>query len=110
MPKEKYNRGIYMKIAVLERKPNELKIEIEGEGHTFCNVLQKMLLEDAHVEIAGYNIPHPLTSNPIVYVRTKGKHKPEAALQEAAKKIMQRTDEFMKSFEKALEKWKPKEV
>lgn len=99
-----------MKITVLEKKPNELKIEIQGEGHTFCNVFQKALLEDSNVEIAGYNIPHPLTSSPIVYVRTKGKYKPETALQEAVKKIMQQTDEFLKSFEKALKEWNPKET
>lgn len=98
-----------MKITVLEKTSNELKIEIEGEGHTFCNVLQKNLLEDSSVEMAGYRIPHPLTSNPIVYVRTKGSHKPETALRKAAEKIQQQTEEFQNSFEKALAEWKPKE-
>ena len=53
-----------MKINILKKTKNELKIEIEGEGHTFCNLLQDALLEDKSVEMAGYDIPHPLQANP----------------------------------------------
>ena len=86
-----------MEIKVLKKTSNELKIEIEGEGHTFCNVLQKALLEDDTIEMAGYNIEHPLTSNPTVYVRTKGTRKPKAVLMGAAKKIQKQNKEFKKS-------------
>jgi len=97
-----------MKIKVLKKTSNELKIQVEGEGHTFCNVLQKALLEDDTIEIAGYNISHPLVSNPIIYVHTKGKRKPEAALREAAKKIWNQSKDFRKSFKKALKEWQRK--
>ena len=91
-----------MKVTILERKSNELKLEIEGEGHTFCNVLQKALLEDDTIEMAAYDIPHPLISNPIVYVRTKGHRRPETALREAVKKIRRRSRDFGTTFENAL--------
>lgn len=97
-----------MEIKVLKKTSNELKIEIEGEGHTFCNVLQKALLEDDTIEMAGYNIEHPLTSNPTVYVRTKEKRKPETALIDAAKKVQKQNKEFKKSFERALKEWQQK--
>jgi len=97
-----------MNVKVLEKGPNELHIEIEGEGHTFCNALQKMLLEDETVEMAGYDIHHPLISSPIIYVRTKGKRHPETALREAAEKIKARNREFRASFEKALKEWQQK--
>ena len=97
-----------MKMKVLEKTSNELKIEIEGEGHTFCNVLQKTLLEDDTVEMVGYNIPHPLVSNPIVYLRTKGRRKPETALRDAAEKIRERSTVFRVTFEKALKEWQRK--
>jgi len=97
-----------MNVKVLEKGPNELRIEIEGEGHTFCNALQKMLLEDETVEMAGYDIHHPLISSPIIYVRTKGKRHPETALREAAEKIKARNREFRASFEKALKEWQQK--
>jgi DNA-directed RNA polymerase subunit L len=97
-----------MNVKVLERGSNELRIEIEGEGHTFCNALQKALLEDETIEMAGYDIPHPLVSNPIIYVRTKGKRHPETALREAAEKIRARNREFRTSFEKAFKEWQRK--
>jgi len=97
-----------MKIKLLKRTPNELKIEVEGESHTLCNVLQKALLEDDTIEMAGYNVPHPLVDSATVYVHTKGQRRPEAAVQEATKKILSQSKEFRKSFEKALKDWQRK--
>jgi len=97
-----------MKIKVLKKTSNELKIEVEGEGHTLCNVLQKALLEDDTIVMAGYHIQHPLIGNPIIYVRTKGERKPEATVREAAKKIRGQYGEFRKSFKEALKEWQGK--
>ena len=98
-----------MNIKVLKKTPNELRIEIEGEGHTFCNVLQRALLEDKTVEMAGYDIPHPLSANPVVYVRMKEgrkpEKKPETVLREAATKIKNQTKQFRTSLKKALKEW-----
>lgn len=49
-----------MKVKILKRTPSELKLEVEGAGHGFCNLLQKRLLEDENVDLAGYDVPHPL--------------------------------------------------
>ena len=75
-----------MKVKVLKQTENELKVEIEGAGHGLCNLLQKKLLENPNVEQAGYDVPHPLASNPVLYVRMKGKAKPINALLEASQK------------------------
>jgi len=93
-----------LKVNVLKRAENELKIEVEGVGHTLCNLLQKKLLEDENVDMAGYDIPHPLASNPIIYVRTKGGVKPEEALRRAVEKLLELSDEFGRELEKALKK------
>ena len=55
------------------------------------------------MELAGYTIPHPLTSNPVFYVRMKGKRKPVDALRKAAEKLMSLNDELKQSFLKAVE-------
>jgi DNA-directed RNA polymerase subunit L len=94
-----------LKLKVLKRTENELKIEVEGEGHTLCNLLESVLLEDSDVEFAGYNIGHPLISNPKIYIRTKGGKKPDQALREAVEKILQRGRELNEKFNKALEEW-----
>ncbi len=102
-----------MNVRILNKTAEEIKVEIEGEGHTFCNVLQQILIEDETVEIASYSIQHPLVSNPVVYVRMKDGLQPEksaaAALHEAAEKIRYRCGEFRDGFEKALKEWQKNE-
>jgi len=91
-----------LKVNVIKKSGKELKIEIEGTGHGLCNLLQKKLLEDKSVDMAGYDIPHPLASNPIIYVRMKGTTSPEEALKKAAEKAREANEEFSKALEKAL--------
>ncbi|MEA2089979.1 MAG: DNA-directed RNA polymerase subunit L [Thermoproteota archaeon] len=94
-----------MRVKVLKRSSNELELEIEGETHTFCNLLQKTLLEDDGVEMGGYTLPHPLVASPVVYVRTKGRRNPSVALQRAVKNMRKRIESFQVAFESALDKW-----
>jgi DNA-directed RNA polymerase subunit L len=91
-----------LKVKVLKKSGNELRIEIEGSGHGLCNLLQKKLLEDKTVDMAGYDVPHPLASNPIIYVRMKGNVKPEVALRKAAEKAREANEVFSKELDKAL--------
>ena len=91
-----------MKINVLKKSDNELKIEIEGGTHGICNLLQKRLLEDKTVDFAGYDVPHPLASNPVIYVRMKGKAKPEDALIKAIEKVREANDAFSKELDHVL--------
>ena len=91
-----------MKINVLKKSDNELKIEIEGGTHGICNLLQKRLLEDKTVDFAGYDVPHPLASNPVIYVRMKGKAKPEDALIKAIEKVREANDSFGKELDRVL--------
>ena len=95
-----------MQIKILNRKTNELVIEVEGEGHTLCNLLESVLLEDEEVDFASYNISHPLVGRPVITVRTKGNKSPEAAVKEAVEKILQRGRELRKEFEKAFKSTK----
>ena len=91
-----------MKVKVLKKSANELKIEVEGAGHGLCNLLQKKLLEDKRVDLAGYDVPHPLASSPIIYIRMKGDNKPEDALIEATEKVREANDAFSKELERVL--------
>lgn len=91
-----------MTIKVLKKEGNELKIEVEGASHGFCNLLQKKLLENPKVDLAGYDVPHPLASSPVIYVKMKGNTKPENALIEAAEKAREENDAFNKELTKAL--------
>lgn len=91
-----------MKIQILAKNEKEIEFEIEGEGHTLCNLLRKVLLEDEDVIFAGYRIEHPLVGKPKVYVRTNGKKDPFDAIIEAAKKIKNMAEEFHKTLLESL--------
>jgi DNA-directed RNA polymerase subunit L len=93
-----------MKVKVLRRSKKELEIEIEGEGHTLCNVLQEALISDRRVDFAGYDIPHPLTPVPRIYVRTTGKTRssPDRVLEDAVGEVQKQTEAFQKALAKAF--------
>jgi DNA-directed RNA polymerase subunit L len=91
-----------MKVNVLKKTSNELRIEIEGAGHTVCNLLQKKILEEKGVDLAGYDIPHPLTPSAVIYVRTKGTAKPEQVLRDALENARGMNKEFSKELVRAL--------
>ena len=91
-----------MKVKILTKSDNELKIEIEGGTHGICNLLAKRLLEDKTVEFAGYDVPHPLASSPIIYVRMKGTAKPETALIKAVEKVREANDAFGAELDRVL--------
>ena len=91
-----------MKIKALKWDKHELRLELGGEGHSFCNALQYFLLRDDAIEFAGYNIQHPLIGNPVVYLRTK-RRRPENALLDATHSLEKTLDEATKAFQKALE-------
>jgi DNA-directed RNA polymerase subunit L len=90
-----------MKVSVMKKTDNELKLEIKGAGHSLLNLLQKTLLEDDAIEMAGYHVPHPLVDSGILYIKTKGHQNPEVVIGEATKKVHDLSKEFQKSFKKA---------
>lgn len=97
-----------LKVNVLKSSENEMKLEVEGAGHSLLNVLQKTLLEDEKIDVAGYHIPHPLIDSGILYVQTKEKQKPEDVVLEATKKVLAQNKDFQKAFKKASKGYKPK--
>ena len=94
-----------MKIEVIRREKNLLEFYIEGEDHTFANLLKEYLEENRHVTFAGYTIEHPIlmARKPRFKVVTDGKVTPEKALEEAAEKIFDRARETLEAWKKALE-------
>ncbi len=94
-----------MKIEVIRREENLLEFYLEGEDHTFANLLKEYLDENKHVTFAGYTIEHPIlmARKPRFKVVTDGKVKPEKALEEAAQRIFDRARETLEAWKKALE-------
>lgn len=88
-----------MELIISENTATRLVFELDGAGHTFCNILKDELRNDAKVTIAVYDIAHPLQSKPRFIIETKG-CKPKDALENAIKSLKKKNSEFLKAFEK----------
>ncbi len=91
-----------MEIKVIEDKKNKFVFEIDGVGHTFCNILKKELWNDKSVKIATYNIMHPLVSKPKMIIETDGSKNPRKALDDAVKRLKKTNEKFKKEFLKEV--------
>ena len=93
-----------MDLRVIENLETELSIEIQGEDHTFMNVLKGALLEVEGVTAATYDM-NPEQSggqtDPVVTVKTDGSIEPLDALEEAAGGVREKTQAFREAFESA---------
>ena len=87
-----------MEVKIRKKDKQKLQIEVIGEGHSFCNALQNVLLKDDSLEFSGYTIEHPLIGNPVISLRTKGRRRPENALIDAAKSLNKTLEELRKTF------------
>jgi len=94
-----------LEINLIKKTDKELRFEVKGESSTLLNLLQKNLLEDEDVEIAGWTTPHRLIGSPIFYVKTKGNKNPVEAIIKASKMIEENVEEFKKRLEKAFKEY-----
>lgn len=83
-----------MKLEIKKDKKNEMEFVIEGEDHAFSNLLVSELLKDGDVDVAQYNIPHPLVGHPTFYLRTK---------KGSAREVLKKTIKSIKKGVKELE-------
>jgi DNA-directed RNA polymerase subunit L len=82
-----------MNVVTIENEKNRLKLQITGEGHTFCNALKKELWNDNSVEIAGYSIEHSLTGEPVFTIEVN-KGDAKKALIDAVARLKKIAKEF----------------
>ena len=93
-----------MQLTVLSKTDNEMEIEVHGENETLLNPIKQALLGDKDVDFAEYIIEHPSLSVPKIFIRTKGKAKPEVVLKRTIKALVAEFDEFETGFAANLTK------
>lgn len=93
-----------MKLNVLSKTDNELEVEVRGETETLLNPIKQALLADKDVDFAEYIIEHPSLSVPKIFIRTKGKAKPDVVLKRTIKALIAEFDEFETKFASELKK------
>ena len=93
-----------MELRVIESSDEEISIEIGGEDHTFMNVLKGALLETEGVTAATYDV-NPEQSGgqtePILSVKTDETTEPLTAIEDAARRIREKTTAFKDAFDAA---------
>ncbi len=89
-----------MELESVDKKKNKLTIEIKDEDHTICNAIKDELNADSAVKAAGYNVEHPLTSDPKMTVETTTSSEPKKALLSATKRLRKTDDKFLKDVKK----------
>jgi len=72
---------------------------LEGETHTFCNLLKEEIRNVKGVLISAYKIDHPLVGVPTFQIETKGTE-PRKAIKEALKSIEKMSKDFAKQASK----------
>ncbi len=82
-----------MEVTILKEDKNMLEVELKGENHTFCNALRAALWKVDDVDIASYQIKHPLVSQPVFTIHTKS-GKSRKALTDALVLMKKQTREF----------------
>ena len=87
-----------MKIKVLEKGKNKVKLEFVGADESTMYVLTQKLMEDSKVVNAKYTIRHPLADNPVLYVETSDT-RPINAIKRAAKAIRAEFEDALKNLE-----------
>ena len=90
-----------MELEVISSDKNSLEFYLQGERHTFSNLLKSRLLEDKDVEMVSYMLEHPTSTKSRFILKTSGKT-PKKAIEDAAKKIEEELEEFEKLAKKAL--------
>jgi len=86
-----------MKLVLLENSEKKMILEVQGETHTFLNLLKENAWE-AGSKQASYMIQHPYLSEPKLIIRAEN---PKKVLDSAAQAIIDQAKDFEKEFKRA---------
>jgi len=81
-----------MEVSILEETKNKIKFEVKEESHTLCNALRDELWNAKGTKFTGYNIKHPLVSNPIFILESESN--PREAILNAIERIKKRNKQL----------------
>ncbi len=84
-----------MKLKEIKSEDKLLEFEMQGESHTFANLLREKVIEGG--ADAAYRITHPTVGAPEFTVRADN---PTSALKSAAKAVQKDAKEFREKFSK----------
>ncbi|HUU76271.1 MAG TPA: DNA-directed RNA polymerase subunit L [Methanoregulaceae archaeon] len=87
-----------MNIKVLEFEEDKVRLVIQGEGHTFMNLLTEEILKDPDVDVAKYLVEFQF-SDPELLVTTNGKKDPLKVITEACQRLAGYCEKLLEDLE-----------
>ncbi|ACB06884.1 hypothetical protein D9Q81_03895 [Candidatus Korarchaeum cryptofilum] len=87
-----------MEIEVVDVSRNEIRVLIRGETHTLLSPLVEELNSLDEVEFAGYDVPHPLKEESVLFLRVKEGMNPREVLKGAIRRLMEKYEIIGNSF------------
>ncbi|HLC78812.1 MAG TPA: DNA-directed RNA polymerase subunit L [archaeon] len=90
-----------MKLEVIKNEKDFAEFRMQGQRHTFPNLLKQKLLENKDVEFVSYILDHPTDESARFAIKTSGKS-PKKILEDATKEIEEELEDFDKKVKKAL--------
>ncbi len=93
-----------MDIEVKEVGPSEIRVVIKGETYTLLTPIVEELNARDDVEFAGYDVPHPLKEEGIIFLRVRDGLDPRKILRETVEKLIKEYEGLEKSFREELER------
>ena len=91
-----------MEVKKIKDEEGVLMLELERESKTFTNLLSEELWNDKNVSEAAAIKEHPYMAQPKLYLKMKGKNKPEVAIKDASKRVEVKVKDLEEEFKRAL--------
>jgi len=91
-----------MEVEVKEKSNTELEVRIKGETYTLIVPIAEKLSEFDEVVFAGYDVPHPLVEEGVIYLRVREGSDPLSLLRKATEMVIKEFEELESSFKEEL--------
>lgn len=87
-----------MEVEVVKVSGNEIRLIVRGETYTLLDPLVDELNSLEEVEFAGYDVPHPLKEESVLFLRVREGMDPREVLRDSVRRLIWKYEEVERSF------------
>ncbi|RDD53913.1 MAG: DNA-directed RNA polymerase subunit L [Candidatus Korarchaeota archaeon NZ13-K] len=89
---------ITLEVEVVKVSGNEIRLIVRGETYTLLDPLVDELNSLEEVEFAGYDVPHPLKEESVLFLRVREGMDPREVLRDSVRRLIWKYEEVERSF------------
>jgi len=87
-----------LEVEVVKVSGNEIRLIVRGETYTLLDPLVDELNSLEEVEFAGYDVPHPLKEESVLFLRVREGMDPREVLRDSVRRLIWKYEEVERSF------------